>query len=118
MRATPQLPTPAGKARSAPPRKGMRENANSRLSGCFWTCDPPIFRHTFPFPHNQLDRSGFLHPPGGGIGRCFVVASPIRLAEPRSLVIRDAATRFLVWASGKIGAVEGRVERPEVTLEQ
>jgi hypothetical protein len=32
-------------------------------------------------------------------------------------VIRDAATRFLVWASGKIGAVEGRVERPEVTLE-
>jgi hypothetical protein len=28
------------------------------------------------------------------------------------------ALRFLVWVSGKIGAVEGRVERPEVTREQ
>jgi hypothetical protein len=39
------------------------------------------------------------------------------LAVARSVATLDTAGRFLVGVSRKMGAVEGRVERPEVTLE-
>jgi len=39
------------------------------------------------------------------------------LAEARSETTLATEIRFLVGLTGKMGAVEGRVERPEVTLE-